>query len=104
LSLIGYTARVRFLTAPHAERAHTRSVADTLHARFVRRASELLGGHDVLAERLGVSEVLVRMWLGGKLGLPQRVFFEVIDLLEEADPEFRAVAGNDIRPSRGSAE
>jgi hypothetical protein len=58
----------------------------TLHTRVVRRACELLGGPEPLAERLGLSTVMVRAWLAGKLSPPPRVFFRIVDILHEANP------------------
>jgi transcriptional regulator with XRE-family HTH domain len=47
----------------------------------------LLGGPEVLAERLGVSRVMVRSWLCGALLPPKGHFFRVIDILDEAEPD-----------------
>ena len=56
---------------PHAERA-------------LRKACELCGGPCALAERLEVP----RAWLALE-PLPASVFFGVLDLLREFDPDYR---------------
>lgn len=65
----------------------SRRLADTLYTRVVRRACDLLGGPEALAERLRVSVVLVRAWTTGKLSPPPRIFFCIVDILHEASPE-----------------
>ena len=40
----------------------------------------------MLAERVGVSKVMVRSWLSGALLPPKGYFFRVIDILDEAEP------------------
>ena len=62
-------------------------LADTLYKRVVRRACDLLGGPEALAERLGVSVVVVRAWTTGKLSPPPRIFFRIVDILHEASPD-----------------
>lgn len=59
----------------------------TLQSRVVARACHLLGGPELLAERLGVSKVMVRAWLSGALLPPKGYFFRLIDILDEAQPE-----------------
>jgi hypothetical protein len=45
----------------------------------------------MLAERLGVSRVMVRSWLSGALLPPKGYFFRVIDILDEAEPDWPTV-------------
>jgi hypothetical protein len=70
-------------------------LADTLHTRVVRRACDLLGGPEALAERLSVALVIVRAWTTGKLAPPPRVFFRIVDILHEASPEVRPGEAHD---------
>lgn len=56
---------------------------ETLYTRALRRASELLGGENVLAARLRVSRTAVTLWMSGLAGVPDDVFLKVVDLLLE---------------------
>jgi hypothetical protein len=71
-------------------------VEKTMQAHVIARAAEILGGVDELASRLEISAGVVRVWMDGKLALPQRVFFELVDIIGEADAR-RA-------PAKGEAE
>jgi hypothetical protein len=42
----------------------------------------------MLAERVGVSKVMVRAWLSGALLPPKGYFFRVIDILDETEPDW----------------
>jgi DNA-binding transcriptional regulator YdaS (Cro superfamily) len=64
-------------------------VKQTLHSRVVQRACDQLGGPEALAERLGMSAPMVRVWLTGTLSPPPRLFFRIVDLLQEAEPDYR---------------
>jgi hypothetical protein len=48
----------------------------------IARASEILGGLDPLAVRLGLSRPALRAMLDGRIGVPQRLFFELVDIIE----------------------
>lgn len=75
-------------------------LADTLYTRVVRRACDLLGGPEALAERLSVGVVIVRAWTTGKLSPPPRIFFRIVDILHEASPEVMpGDAGDAAKPS-----
>ena len=63
----------------------------TIRCQVVKRACISLGGEAMLAERLGVSEDTVRGWLvRGELP-PPATFFRIVDLLQEADPQYRVL-------------
>jgi hypothetical protein len=47
----------------------------------------------MLAERVGVSKVMVRSWLSGALLPPKAYFFRVIDILDEAEPDWPKLQG-----------
>jgi hypothetical protein len=53
----------------------------------VQCACDQFGGPEGLAERLGMSVPMVRVWLTGTLLPPPRLFFRIVDLLEEAEPD-----------------
>ena len=57
------------------------------------RACELLGGPELLAERIGISKIIVRAWMTGSLSPPKSYFFRVVDILHEAEPDFLASPG-----------
>ena len=57
------------------------------------RACQLLGGPEMLAERIGISRVIVRAWMTGSLSPPKSYFFRVVDILHEAEPDFLALRG-----------
>jgi hypothetical protein len=62
-------------------------VKQTLQSRVVQCACDRLGGPEGLAERLGMSAPMVRAWLTGTLLPPPRLFFRIVDLLQEAEPD-----------------
>jgi hypothetical protein len=45
----------------------------------------------MLAERLGLSTIMVRAWLTGALLPPKSYFFRVVDILQEAEPDSLAL-------------
>jgi hypothetical protein len=53
----------------------------------VQCACDRLGGAEALAGRLGMSAPMVRAWLTGTLAPPPRLFFRIVDLLQEADAD-----------------
>jgi len=69
-----------------------------MQAHVLARAAEVLGGVDELASRLEISSGVVRVWMEGKLSLPQRVFFVLVDIISEAD------ARREPEPPKGEAQ
>jgi DNA-binding transcriptional regulator YdaS (Cro superfamily) len=59
--------------------------AATLHSHAIRKAAAVLGGEEELAARLGLAVGTVRMMMTGRLGVPQRVFLQVIDIISAED-------------------
>jgi len=53
----------------------------------IARAGEMLGGLDALAVRLGISRPALRAMLEGRIGVPQRLFFELVDIIEVKGPQ-----------------
>jgi hypothetical protein len=75
------------LTAMLAARtlaAHQLIVADPLYRRMLSRASDLLGGHEALAQHLGVTTTRLMLWSVGAEALPPSVFLKLVDLLLQA--------------------
>jgi hypothetical protein len=64
-----------------------------MQAHVLARAAEVLGGVDELASRLEISSGVVRVWMDGKLSLPHRVFFELVDIISEADARLEPPTG-----------
>jgi hypothetical protein len=50
------------------------------------RVCDALGGPEKLADRIGVSTILVRAWMAGPLLPPPSYFFKIVDILHEAEP------------------
>jgi hypothetical protein len=48
-----------------------------------------------LAERLGMSTPMVRVWLTGALSPPPRLFFRIVDILQEVDPDHPVLMDDD---------
>jgi hypothetical protein len=61
------------------------SILQTVHTRALRRAAELLGGNDALRLYLGVTPVILGIWMQGRIAPPSDVFLQVVDLLFERD-------------------
>ncbi len=68
-------------------------MAISVQSRALRKAAELLGGQEKLAERLGVSAAGIEKWTGGKTATPREIFLRVVDLIID-----------EITPSGGSSE
>ena len=52
----------------------------------IARASEVTGGLDALSVRLGISRPTLRAMLDGRIGVPQRLFFELVDIISAEAP------------------
>ena len=63
----------------------------TIRCKVVKRACISLGGEVALAERLGVTAETVRGWLVRGEVPPPATFFRIVDLLQEADPQYRVL-------------
>jgi hypothetical protein len=76
------------------------AVASASHAmlafqgRLLKRAIEIAGGWNELCVRIGVSEHSLKMWLDGKVTMPDRVFLAAADVVLQDDI---ARAGQDRR-------
>ena len=66
-----------------------------LQRRVTKRASDLIGGPAALAAHLGVTEAVIRAWLSlDVVYIPPTMFFEMVDLLQAADPGYRPLTDN----------
>jgi hypothetical protein len=62
--------------------AHTRAIVETtVQAQALRKAVEIVGGEEQLGERLGLSAGTIRLFITGKIRLPQRLFLQVVDII-----------------------
>jgi DNA-binding transcriptional regulator YdaS (Cro superfamily) len=51
--------------------------------RTVQLAAELLGGPEKLADRICVSQPMVRAWISGSVRPSDNQFFQIVDFLGE---------------------
>jgi DNA-binding transcriptional regulator YdaS (Cro superfamily) len=56
---------------------------DTAHTRTLRRAVEVVGSPEELAETLGVSPESLAAWLAGDQALPNDVYMRALDLVSQ---------------------
>jgi hypothetical protein len=49
--------------------------------QLLRAASEIVGGNKALAERLGVGETLLALFLGDMRELPDRLLLRAVDII-----------------------
>jgi hypothetical protein len=63
-------------------------MVDTVHARVVSRACELIG-KEKLADLLEVGRTDIKNWLTGAAIPPPRAFLKMVHMLRTADPTYR---------------
>jgi hypothetical protein len=80
-----------YLIAENWGTPHDAALPNTLHSRVVTRACEALGGPAKLAERIGVSGIMIRAWMTGALLPPPRHFFSIVDILHDVEPDSAAL-------------
>jgi hypothetical protein len=56
-------------------------VETTVQAEALRKAVEMLGGEEQLGARLGLSAGTIRLFINGRIRLPQRLFLQVVDII-----------------------
>ena len=54
---------------------------DTAHTRTLRRAVEVVGSPEELAETLGVSPESLAAWLAGDQALPNEIYLRALDVV-----------------------
>ena len=69
---------------------------------LLKRASEIVGGHEALCEYLGVSHARLQLWLGARIRLPDPIFLKAVDLVLRDDIA-RASYDRRQRPREGGA-
>lgn len=57
-----------------------------VHKRALRRAIELAGGIEALAQQLHLSPTALRFWLNSSGPLPDDIFLKVVDQVLERSP------------------
>jgi hypothetical protein len=55
----------------------------TVHIRAMRRARDILGSDHALAQRLGVNDHSVKIWILGSAQTPPDVFLKAVDIIIE---------------------
>jgi len=53
----------------------------TVQTEALRKAVEILGGEEQLGARLGLSAGTIRLFITGRIRLPQRLFLQVVDII-----------------------
>ena len=56
-----------------------------LQSTLLKRAAQITGGDSELCEYLGVSEARLRLWLAGRVRLPDPIFLKAVDLVLQDD-------------------
>jgi len=56
-------------------------VETTVQTQALRKAVEIVGGEEQLGARLGLSAGTIRLFISGRINLPQRLFLEVVDII-----------------------
>lgn len=57
----------------------------SVHARTLKRAAEILGGADQLADYLNVRPSVVALWMNGAVTPPDDVFLKAVDVVLPPD-------------------
>ena len=61
---------------------HTRATVErTVQAEALRKAAEIVGGEEQLGVHLGLSVGTIRLFIAGRINLPQRLFLQVVDII-----------------------
>jgi DNA-binding transcriptional regulator YdaS (Cro superfamily) len=53
----------------------------TVQSEAMRKAVEIVGGEEQLGARLGLSAGTIRLFITGRIRLPQRLFLQVVDII-----------------------
>ena len=68
-----HTARVSTHTGPIVE--------TTVQTEALRKAVAIVGGEEQLGAHLGLSAGTIRLFITGRINLPQRLFLQVVDII-----------------------
>ena len=52
-----------------------------MQSEALRKAVEMVGGEEQLGARLGLSAGTIRLFIAGRIRLPQRLFLQVVDII-----------------------
>lgn len=80
--------------------------SDRIHCEILRRAAEIAGGEDKLAQHLGVSSEDMCGWVQDQATAPAGIYIIAIDLISRsgnADDRARTRCANDALPARPPA-
>ena len=61
-----------------------RLAGDSVHVRTLRKAIEIAGSTDALAEMLGVTPSHIDAWLDARIRIPTYYFLELVDVVMNA--------------------
>jgi hypothetical protein len=70
--------------------------------RLLHAASEILGGHTPLAERLGLSETLLSKFLADDIELPDPLLLRAVDIILEDRQSRYSPASPPLQAARGA--
>lgn len=56
-------------------------VETTVQTQALKKALEIVGGEEQLGDRLGLSAGTIRLFITGRINLPQRLFLQVVDII-----------------------
>jgi hypothetical protein len=69
-------------------------------AKLLQTAAEIVGGEDVLAQRLGISEKALAMFLADRRALPDSLLLRAVDIiLDDRQPRLPPASGLPAQPS-----
>jgi hypothetical protein len=77
-------------------------VERTVQAEALRKALQIVGGEEQLGARLGLSVGTIRLFIAGRINLPQRLFLEVVDIISEDSVRIENPAAEYARRSRAA--
>jgi hypothetical protein len=80
---------------------HTRAIVETtVQTQALKKAVEILGGEEQLGARLGLSSGTIRLFITGRIRLPQRLFLQVVDIISADPARIETPAASYVRSSR----
>ena len=71
-----------------------------MQSEALRKAVEIVGGEEELGARLGLSAGTIRLFITGRINLPQRLFLQVVDIISGDSAPVEKAAGTHARRSR----
>ena len=72
----------------------------TVQTQALRKAVEIVGGEEQLGARLGLSVGTIRLFITGRINLPQRLFLQVVDIISGDSVRIEKSAATYVRRSR----